>query len=225
MRLSSIVPWGRNFTEYRGMFALTDADLQGRVLGCGDGPASFNAEASASGLRVVSVDPIYAFTGAEIEARVAATFEAIMSQVRARASDYVWDMFADPDALARVRLAAMRRFLADFEEGKQAGRYVVGSLPQLPFPDASFDLALCSHLLFLYSEQMSLADHIAAARKLLRVAGEVRIFPLVDLVGQRSPHVAAVCEALQHDGCVVEERRVAYEFKRGGNAMLRLRAR
>ena len=41
--LDQIVPWGRSFDEYVKMFALTEADLEKRILGCGDGPASFNA--------------------------------------------------------------------------------------------------------------------------------------------------------------------------------------
>ena len=41
--LDQVVPWGRSFDEYRRMFALTDADLSRVILGCGDGPASFNA--------------------------------------------------------------------------------------------------------------------------------------------------------------------------------------
>ncbi len=50
----------------------------------------------------------------------------------------------------------MRLFLEDFEEGKKQGRYIAGELPELPFDDNSFDLAHVSHLLFLYSEQLSL---------------------------------------------------------------------
>lgn len=42
--LDDIVPWGRSFEEYRRMFALSPDDLTGRLLGCGDGPASFNME-------------------------------------------------------------------------------------------------------------------------------------------------------------------------------------
>jgi hypothetical protein len=57
--LEQVVPWGRSFEEYRAMFALSDADLEGRVLGCGDGPASFNAVATQRGANVVSCDPIY----------------------------------------------------------------------------------------------------------------------------------------------------------------------
>ena len=52
--LDKVVPWGRSFDEYRRMFALTDADLRGRILGCGDGPAAFNAEATRLGMRVTS---------------------------------------------------------------------------------------------------------------------------------------------------------------------------
>ena len=42
--------------EYRRLFALTDEDLVGRILGCGDGPASFNAEATARGHAAASCD-------------------------------------------------------------------------------------------------------------------------------------------------------------------------
>ncbi|CCJ08003.1 Conserved hypothetical protein [Methylocystis sp. SC2] len=65
------------------MFALSDADLRGRALGCGDGPASFNAEATALGAHVISVDPIYMFGAVEIEARIVSTVSEIMSQPRA----------------------------------------------------------------------------------------------------------------------------------------------
>ena len=223
MNLSGIVPWGRSFDEYWAMFALSDADLQGRVLGCGDGPASFNAEATARGACVISVDPIYAYSAAEIEGRVEATFETVVAQAKQQAHRYVWDRFADVDALGRARLVAMRRFLADFDAGKRAGRYVAGSLPDLPFADAEFDLALCSHLLFLYSDHLSLDAHVAALRELLRVAGEVRVFPLLTLACGPSPHFAPACETLRRDGHAVEELRVPYEFQRGGDTMLRLR--
>ena len=59
--LDKVVPWGRSFDEYCRMFLLTDQDLAGRIVGCADGPASFNAEATRLGTRVVSCDPIYAF--------------------------------------------------------------------------------------------------------------------------------------------------------------------
>ncbi len=56
--LDKVVPWGRSFDEYQQLFALTPADLERRILGCGDGPAAFNAEATRRGARVVSCDPL-----------------------------------------------------------------------------------------------------------------------------------------------------------------------
>jgi len=62
MKLAEIVPWGRSFDEYSRMFGLSEADLSGSILGCGDGPASFNAEGSAKGIVITSCVPIFAYT-------------------------------------------------------------------------------------------------------------------------------------------------------------------
>ena len=64
-----------------------------------------------------------------------------------------------------------------------------GALPDLPFDDGAFDLALSSHLLFLYSEQFDLGFHVRALEEMLRVAAEVRVFPL--LQGGRLPLAGA----------------------------------
>jgi hypothetical protein len=56
---------------------------------------------------------------------------------------------------------------------------------------------------------------------MLRVAEEVRVFPLLTLDGVRSPHLDFVTEKLTNSGLVVEIERVAYEFQQGGNDMLR----
>jgi hypothetical protein len=222
MQLEQVVPWGRNAAEYIRMFALTPADLAGRILGCGDGPASFNAELTAQGSQLVSVDPLYAFPASAIRTRVDATYAAIIDQVKLRPERYLWRDFADPDALGRVRLKAMEDFLADYEAGRAAGRYVEASLPTLPFAQGEFDLALCSHLLFLYSEQLDLAFHLAAVMEMLRVAREVRIFPLLALDCALSPHLAPVMAHVAEQGCSAEVCAVPYEFQVGGNQMLRL---
>jgi hypothetical protein len=226
MELREIVPWGRSFDEYRRMFGLTGADLSGRILGCGDGPASFNAEATARGGAVVSCDPLYAFTAEDIRRRVEETYETVIAQVKRHPERFVWDIFRDPDELGRCRLDAMRRFLEDFERGRREGRYLVASLPDLPFGDGEFRLALVSHLLFLYSEHLDAAFHIDSARELLRVSDEVRIFPLVTLERRWSPHIGAVRTALEAAGHGVEILTVPYEFQRAegraGSRMMRI---
>ncbi len=49
MKLDDVVPFGRSFHEYRLMFGLTEEDLDKRIIGVGDGPASFNAGMNALG--------------------------------------------------------------------------------------------------------------------------------------------------------------------------------
>lgn len=224
-QLDEIIPWGRSFDEYRRMFALSDDDLTGRILGCGDGPASFNAEATCLGGAIISCDPIYAFSSREIERRVNDCYPDVISQTRKNRDGFVWDYFRDPDHLGQCRLAAMRRFLADFDSGKAEGRYVTASLPNLPFPDGQFDLALVSHLLFLYAERLDFAFHAAAVDELLRVAREVRIFPLLTLDRKLSSHVAPVRSRLATRGFWTEIQPVPYEFQRGGHEMLRITPR
>jgi hypothetical protein len=224
--LSSVVPWGRSFDEYRRMFALTDADVAGRILGCGDGPASFNAEATPRGGRVVSCDPLYQFDTAQIRQRIDETATQVLEQARLNAHEFLWDeTIPDLDTLKRVRMAAMSAFLDDYDRGRREGRYLNAGLPSLPFADGAFDLALCSHFLFLYSQQHDLAFHLRSMRELCRVAREVRVFPLLALGGQPSPHLDPAREALVADGYVVTVERVPYEFQRGGNQMMRVRRR
>ena len=88
--LSSVVPWGRSFDEYVRMFALAEADLASRILGCGDGPASFNVEATRRGARVVSSDPLYQFAAAQIRQRIDETATEVLEQARRNAHEFVW---------------------------------------------------------------------------------------------------------------------------------------
>lgn len=218
-----IKPWGRLLSEYVGMFALTEADFGKRILGCSDGPASFNAEMTARGYNVISVDPLYAFSAEQIQERVNDTWQVILEQVRNNMHMFVWDNFKTPDALGEARLSAMRQFIADYEQGKSEGRYLEASLPDLPFTDKQFELALCSNFLFLYDEHFTDDFHIAAVRELCRVADEVRIFPIHGLQNTLAKQVVPVEETLRADGWQVERVRVNYEFRHGSNQMLQLR--
>jgi hypothetical protein len=221
--LSEVVPWGRTFDEYRAMFALCDEDLATRILGCGDGPASFNAVARGKNCSVVSVDPLYQFSGDEIHARIEQSAVTVAEQTRRNADEFIWSQFRSVDDLVTARMKAMATFLADYPKGRIDGRYVAASLPKLPFSDRAFDLALCSHFLFLYSEQSSVTFHIESILELSRIAPEVRIFPLLELGGRPSRHIGAVIDSLRAEGLAVTRVSVAYEFQKGGNEMLRIR--
>jgi hypothetical protein len=220
MQLDAVVPFGRSLDEYIHMFNLTAMDLSQRILGVGDGPASFNAEASQQGGMVVSIDPIYCFTGEEILQRFDAVVNNIIAQVKATADDYVWGYHKSPEDLRHNREQVIQRFLADYELGKKSDRYQVGELPTLSFADGTFDLALCSHLLFLYSQHLDYAFHRSAVLEMLRVSREVRIFPLLTLMLERSPHLDLLIGELRQLGYQVEVVKVGYELQKGGNEML-----
>jgi hypothetical protein len=144
--LDRVVLWSRSFDEYVRMFALRDTELAGRILGCGDGPASFNSEATERGFVVVSCDPIYAFSASEIEQRVSETRKVVLSEARRNQADFLWTYFRSVEKLGEVRLRATRRFIEDFPGGESEGRYREAALPRLPFIDQEFDLALSSKL-------------------------------------------------------------------------------
>jgi hypothetical protein len=222
--INDAYPWGRSFDEYRRMFSLTDADLNGRILGCADGPASFNATMHRRGGRVVSCDPLYAYSADEIRARIEATREHMIALTRRHAERFVWDArIGAPEELGKVRMAAMEEFLADYDMGRAGRRYVVQSLPCLDFAADAFDLALCSHFLLLYADELSIDFHAQSVREMCRVAREARIFPLLDMRGKRSRHLEPLMTALHEAGLSAEVERVGYEFQRGGHEMLRVR--
>ena len=206
------------------MFALSESDLGRTIVGCGDGPASFNAEATRRGSRVVSCDPIYRYDVDQLRERIAVTYQEILEQTRLNASEFVWNEIRSVEELGQVRMAAMNDFLDDYPMGRTDGRYVDAALPELPFSDVTFDLALCSHFLFLYTTQLGESFHLRAIRAMCRVAREVRIFPLLALGAVPSPLVEPVIAAFEGDGFSVSIEPVPYEFQRGGNRMMRIRS-
>ena len=76
------------------MFALTPDDLMGSILDCAAGPASFNAELSAEGRKIISCDPLYSLTSGEISARIDASYDTMVANVRAASDEFVWREFA-----------------------------------------------------------------------------------------------------------------------------------
>ena len=221
--LEKVVPWGRSLAEYVRMFDLSAADLESRILDCGGGPASVNAEMHRLGHKLVSCDPIYEFSAADIAGRIDETSHAILKNAEENRDNFVWTEMKSPEHVVEIRMAAMKQFLDDFPLGLAQGRYVVAELPVLPFPDREFDLALCSHFLFTYSHLFDLQFHLDSVRELCRVAREARIFPLLPNFGEaHSPLVSPLVGQLTAEGYRCELKRVPYEFQKGGNEMLRV---
>ncbi len=224
MKLEKVVPWGRLASEYERMFSLTSEDRAKRIVDCGGGPSSFTAEMTAQGYSVLSCDPIYQFSQEAIRERIEETCTRMTAMNEETKAQFRWDHYGSPVQLSQIRMRAMRLFLEDYPVGRAQGRYIIGELPLLPFPSAHFDLALCSHFLFTYSEQFTMEFHLQSLREMARVAHEVRVFPiLMAFSGEISPHLAPVVAQLQNDHYQVEVRKVDYEFQIGGNEMLVIR--
>lgn len=222
IKYSEVMPWGRNFDEYRRMFDLNDDELNQKILGCGDGPASFNFECNRRGGNVVSIDPIYNLTKEQIRQRIDETCKDVLKQTACNKEKFLWNAIKSVNELGRIRMEAMKIFLDSYEAGKSGKKYISGELPRLPFADKTFDLALSSHFLFLYTDNLPYAFHVEAINEMLRVAGEARIFPLLDVNGVKSPYVQRIFTDFKAE--TIEVRKVNYEFQRGGNELLIIKA-
>lgn len=218
-KLKSVVPWGRNLEEYRLMFQLDDNDMLKKIAGFGDGPASFNKEATKQGYSVTSFDPIYQFSREELEKRIEEVRGIVIGQMKENKDNYVWSNIKSLEELENIRMSAMKAFLADYELGKLEGRYIYHELPtQLAFKEDSFDIGLSSHFLLMYTA-LGYDFHIQAISEMLRVCKEVRIFPIVDLDANNSEMITNVIGYFKkyYD---VEVKRTKYEFQKGDNKLL-----
>ena len=201
--------WGHSLADYVQMFKLTDQELAKHLLDVRGGPSSFNAEMHANGKQVTSCDTLYA-----------ATSEKLALEVR--------NNLIDPkllsEAYASFKLEQQKNidtFLTDFALGKGENRYITAKLPNLPFADHEFELALLHHSLF--NQQASTLESIMETiRELARVAHEVRIFPLLDNNGGNSSLLAPVTLLLQQQEFGVEIKHVDFEIQSYSNAMLRI---
>ena len=221
-RLPGIVPWGRTAKEYEQFFRLQDLVPGARLLDCGGGPSSFASEYRERGFWAVSADPLFASSASAIEESFAQAIDIMMSGLERAKHRFVWDYYPTPEVVLELRKAAVTRVLGDLRRTPPATSYVAASLPQLPFADGSFDIALCSHLLFLYSEDLSVQFHCESLRELLRVAREVQVFPLLDMHGDHSCHLPAVVQSLQNDFWV-ESVAIDFQFQKGADQVLRIR--
>lgn len=220
--LNRIVFIGRTFDEYLDMFALSKAKLQGRrILDCPAGACSFTAIGNSLGAEVTACDIAYDHRGEDLKQKGLQDIEHAAEHIMKAEGNYEWDYIHSVEDLKTRRTQALHDCSEDMYNS--GGRYVPAVLPVLPFEESTFDTVLSAHFLFMYADRLSYDFHIDTLTELLRVAKEeVRIFPLVDLKGNRYEHLDAVIEYLTAEGHVVEEVFVSYEFQRNANSFLRI---
>jgi SAM-dependent methyltransferase len=208
----------RSAVEYHAMFGLSTRRVAaGSVLDCCAGGSSFTAE---TGEGAVAVDPVYALGRRELAARVDEALRDGDRIIDAQPDRFEWSWYGGRDRRAQLRRAASARFLADLR--RRPGRYVAAALPNLPLATDSFDLVLCSHLLFTWSDRLDEDWHRRALAELVRVARrEVRIFPVVvQGTGLPVAFLGRLRDELSAAGHRSHLRSVPYRFQRGADQML-----
>lgn len=214
--------WSHSLRDYERLFALTEADKKSRILDCAAGSACFTAQMRQQGGEVVACDPLYA----QPLERLKETVKTMGTRLREHCRSQCHEHPSDPSvSLAQWEAEQTHNtdiFLADYSQGIANGYYQPHSLPDLPFQDYAFDLALCANFLFDGQDYADMIPYLAAIKALGRVAREVRIFPLVNTKGELSEHVGPVMAVLQSEGYGIEIREVDYTLQKNANAMLRI---
>lgn len=225
MDLDRIAFIGRTYFEYMRMFGLDEIFCRkGPVLDCAGGPSSFTAEAYRSGFNVIACDVLYELPAEQLVSKGRKDIDHVFDKFDEVDHLYTWKYYKDKKEIIALRHKSLEAFSKDFETGSSKGRYIRAELPQLPFPDKTFSLVLCSHFLFLYNDRLDLEFHQACLKELARVSScEVRIFPLQGLDAKPYPRMDEVLSFLKKERIITEIVDVPFEFQKGSNRMLVLR--
>jgi hypothetical protein len=238
-KFDTVAFFGRSLAEYVEMFNLNLDELKGKkVLDCPSGPASFVAEANKLGIDVTGVDPVYEN---DFESMITHGRDSIeLGMAKSMKVTHLFHTEGDPDReiFKKEKLTALNRFSEDYPNGFKSHRYLVAKLPNLPFADKSFDIALSSYLLFFYADTKdggvideSTFDydfHIASILELIRVTkNEIRIYPLCapnvnDSQSKAKIFVDKIISDLNSRKIKTEIVPVKYKDVRGAETMLRL---
>lgn len=207
--------------DYRQMFDLTDADTHASILDYPAGFSSFNAEMNKAGLRVTSADPSYELSADEMLAHVEKQLAGLHEHFEQHKHTLVEQRVLNQ--LLNEARATAQVFCEDFLQGRMDGRYETVRMPGLPYQDNEFDLVVSSH--WLFSDHPDSFYQMQTLREMVRVAGECRIFPVLDVTGEVSPSLGPVMMQLQQENYGVEVREVSFSLQQHGNAMLRVWAK
>lgn len=212
--------WIYDFSDYQQMYDLTQTDFSKTILDFFPGISSFNAEASARGLKVISVDPVYYLSEAAMASHARTVLHHTVSQLEAdptRLQNHSADVRQKIESLWEK---TENTFLKDYAAGKSEQRYQVIQFPTFPYAMGQFQLALCTDYVFHHALSREKVHGIL--KELARVAEEVRIFPLLDSNGKMPAELGPLMLYFQQKNYGIEVREVPYHTLKGGNAMLRI---
>ncbi|HHW16729.1 MAG TPA: class I SAM-dependent methyltransferase [Methanothermobacter sp.] len=212
---------GRTCQEYIQMFNLNLKRLRGKsILDCAAGASSFTPIMHSLGFDVKATDTFYDKSPRILYQMCAEHLKTLKKALKEKGS-YIWKFYKNPEEMFRERLKACKIFISDYRIGK-GERYIMADIRKLPFPDDSFHLVLCSHLLYIYDHRLDWKFHLDSINEMLRVSkNEVRIYPLVKEDGRNSIYLKRTLKNLQGKVDAKLEK-VDYIFRPSADKMLRL---
>jgi hypothetical protein len=220
LNLKNIVLIGRTFEEYYKMFDLDNLLKDEQILDVASGVSSFCAEANAKGYDVTASDRIYTSDPLEIQQKCRQDLDMVLKQLPEIVDLYVWNFFKDIQALKAQREKAYKLFIEDFKN-HGTKRYMPVKYPSTDFIDDQFNISLVSHLLFLYEDHINYDLHKKIILELLRITSkEIRIFPVVNLKGEKSSLVDTLMHDKDFERLQISVKKVDYEFMKNGNEMM-----
>jgi SAM-dependent methyltransferase len=198
----------RSFEEYVRMFDLQPADLEkGLLLDVAAGGSSFTAEANAKGYSAFAVDPRYGAGIQEWIGEASEEIETSTAKLIKLQDHFDWSYYGSVENHKSGREASLELFASHVKDDKCHDCYIDGKLPELPFPDDTFSLVLCSHFMFLYASQFGPDFHEEAILELMRICkpgGQIRIYPLISLSWEPYAELEALMETIGTNGGRVE---------------------
>lgn len=211
----------RSYFEYLKMFNLNLENLKGKtILDCAAGASSFTANMTQKGFNVKAADILYDKEPQFLKKKCENHLNILVEALSKIENHFKWDFFKDLDELKDHRIKAQNEFLEDYKKYRNI-KYIKSDLKSLPFNDNSFSLILCSHLLFIYDHRLSYIFHINVIKEMIRVSNEIRLYPLVKHERKKSEFLFQIIEDLEKivDFEIIE---VDYEFRKGGNELLKI---
>ena len=170
-----------------GCSVLTPTNLERKIIGCGDGPASFNAELQSKEEICTSLlDPVLYFSANQIRQRIGEAYDEIIGQTWKNYNKFIWQRSTQLRSLKVSGCQLWRNFWKIFQKAQSRKDMFQANYPSCLSVTKSLISALCSYLLFLYMDNLSLEFHLRSLEELCRVSNEIRIFPLMDFNANRS---------------------------------------
>jgi SAM-dependent methyltransferase len=223
LKLDDILITGRTYEEYKAFFNLDEKELIGKkVLDCPSGASSFIKTANEKGIKAKGADIIYQFDKDGIKTQGIKTIDQIYADT-SWMDGFCFDFYGSIQNHKLYRQKALEGFYKDYN----GFDYSYMELPKLRYQNDSFDLVLSSHLLFTYDDRFDYEFHKSSILEMLRIAKEVRLFPLVDFknsnLGQEdnfSPFVYKIIKELKEYKTQIVK--VDFEFQPRAEYMLKI---